>query len=68
MRLVDASIRYPVSVVVVILLGVVFGTLSLFRIPIQMIPTLDKPEISVKIRSPGSKGDPAAGMCREGST
>ena len=54
MRLVQASIRFPVSVIVGILLAVVFGVISLFRVPVQMIPTLDKPEITVNTRYPGA--------------
>ncbi len=54
MKLVQAAIRFPVSVLVVVLLGVLFGVISLARIPIQMIPTLDKPEITVNTRYPGA--------------
>lgn len=54
MRWVDASIRYPVSVTVVVLLALVFGLIALGRIPIQMIPTLDRPEITVQTRYPGA--------------
>ena len=44
MQLVQAAIRFPVSVMVAVLLGVLFGMIALSRIPIQMIPTLDKPQ------------------------
>ncbi len=40
MKLVQASISFPVSVIVVVLLAVLFGVIALSRIPIQMIPTL----------------------------
>ena len=48
MKLVQASIRYPVIVIVVVLLAVIFGVLALGRIPIQIIPTLDHPEITAQ--------------------
>ena len=54
MQLVQAAIRFPVSVMVAVLLGVLFGMIALSRIPIQMIPTLDKPEITVNTRYPGA--------------
>ena len=54
MRLVQAAIRFPVSVTVVVLLGVLFGVITLLRIPVQMIPTLDRPEITVSTRYPGA--------------
>ncbi len=54
MKLVEASVRYPVSVIVVVLLCVLFGVISLLRIPVQMIPTLDRPRITVQTRYPGA--------------
>ena len=54
MKLVEASVRYPVSVIVVVLLCVIFGVISLLRIPVQMIPTLDRPRITVQTPYPGA--------------
>ncbi len=48
MKLVDLSIRKPVTVTVGVILLVMFGLISLFRIPIQLTPNVDKPEISVE--------------------
>jgi hydrophobic/amphiphilic exporter-1 (mainly G- bacteria), HAE1 family len=48
MKLVDLSIKKPVTVSVGVILLVLFGVLSLFRIPIQLTPNVDKPEISVE--------------------
>jgi HAE1 family hydrophobic/amphiphilic exporter-1 len=48
MKLVDISIKKPVTVTVGVILLVLFGLLSLFRIPIQLTPNVDKPEISVE--------------------
>lgn len=47
MKVIQSSIRYPHSVVVVISLGILFGCLALQRIPIQLKPSLDKPEVNV---------------------
>ncbi len=54
MKLVEASIRYPVSVTVGVLLIVLFGFLSLFRIPVQMIPDVEEPNIFVSTVWPGA--------------
>ncbi len=54
MKLVDASIRYPVSVAVAVILITIFGVLALQDIPVQMIPTLDRPEVTVQTRYPGA--------------
>jgi len=48
MRLVDTAIKKPVTVTVGIILVVLFGLISLFRIPIQLTPNVDLPEISVE--------------------
>ena len=48
MGIADFCVRNPVSVTVGILLAVLFGTIALLRLPIQMIPTVDRPEITVE--------------------
>lgn len=48
MKLVDTAIKKPVTVTVGVLLLVLFGFISLFRIPIQLTPNVDMPEISVE--------------------
>ena len=48
MKLVDTAIKKPVSVTVGIILVVLFGLVSLLRIPIQLTPNVDLPEISVQ--------------------
>jgi len=47
MKLVDISINKPVTVTVGVILLVLFGLISLFRIPIQLTPNVDMPQISV---------------------
>jgi HAE1 family hydrophobic/amphiphilic exporter-1 len=48
MKLIAFCIRYPVTVIVGIILALLFGSLALSRIPVQMTPTVDRPEISVE--------------------
>ncbi|MFH2219779.1 MAG: efflux RND transporter permease subunit [Pseudomonadota bacterium] len=47
MKLVDSAIKKPVTVTVGVLLLVLFGFISLYRIPIQLTPNVDLPEVSV---------------------
>ncbi len=47
MKLVDGSLRKPVTVTVGVILLVLFGFISLFRIPIQLTPNVDMPQVSV---------------------
>ena len=54
MKLVDTAIKKPVTVAVGVILIVLFGILSLFRIPIQLTPNVDLPQISVETRWEGA--------------
>ncbi|KPJ76761.1 MAG: hypothetical protein AMJ54_10520 [Deltaproteobacteria bacterium SG8_13] len=54
MKLVDTSIKKPVTVTVGVLLLVLFGFLSLYRIPIQLTPNVDLPEVSIETRWEGA--------------
>ncbi|MEA3435226.1 MAG: efflux RND transporter permease subunit [Thermodesulfobacteriota bacterium] len=54
MKLVDTAIKKPVTVTVGVILLVLFGFISLFRIPIQLTPNVDLPEISVETRWNGA--------------
>ncbi|MEE8112565.1 MAG: efflux RND transporter permease subunit, partial [Acidobacteriota bacterium] len=54
MTLVDISIRRPVSVIVGVILLVLFGLLALYRIPVQLVPSVDRAEISVQTIWPGA--------------
>jgi len=54
MKLVDTAIKKPVSVSVGVILLLLFGFLSLFRIPIQLTPNVDLPEISIETRWEGA--------------
>ena len=54
MKLVDAAIRRPVSVIVGVLLIALFGLISLFLIPVQLIPDVDRPVVTVDTIWPGA--------------
>ena len=41
-------VRYPVTTMVGVILAVLFGLISLTRIPVQMKPTIDRPIITVE--------------------
>ena len=47
MNLLEFSIRNPVTVTAGVLLVVLFGAVSLLRLPVQLTPDVDKPEITV---------------------
>jgi hydrophobic/amphiphilic exporter-1 (mainly G- bacteria), HAE1 family len=53
-KLIAFCVRYPVSVWVGILLAVLFGGIALSRLPLQMIPTVDRPEITVETQYRGA--------------
>lgn len=48
MILTRISLSNPVAVVVACLLLIIFGSISLFRLPIQMAPEIERPEISIE--------------------
>ena len=41
-------VKYPVTTMVGVILAVMFGAISLMRIPVQMKPTIDRPVITVE--------------------
>ncbi len=54
MTLVDASIRYPVTVAVGVLIAFLGGILALTGIPIQLSPEIDRPVVTVATIWPGA--------------
>ena len=53
MDIIKLSISRPVGVAVAVILAVMFGLLGLGAIPIQLTPTVDRPEITVATIWPG---------------
>jgi HAE1 family hydrophobic/amphiphilic exporter-1 len=54
MGIVDRSIKLPVTVTVGAILVLLFGFLSFYRVPVQLIPDVEKPKISVRTIWPGA--------------
>ncbi len=54
MNIIQAAIRYPVTTTVGVLFLVLFGLISLVRVPIQLIPSVEQPEISILTIWPGA--------------
>jgi len=47
MNLTLSSLKNPTAVVVAILLVMLFGAISLFKLPVQLTPDISKPEITI---------------------
>ncbi|MGD8591934.1 MAG: efflux RND transporter permease subunit, partial [Gammaproteobacteria bacterium] len=47
MNLTRLSLGNPVAVIVAVLLAVLFGSISLSRLPVQLTPDVDEPEITL---------------------
>ena len=54
MNLIKTCIRYPVTTTVGVLFLILFGTVALINLPIQLTPDVDKPEITVTTIWPGA--------------
>ena len=54
MKLVEHSLKYGVTVAVGVILILMFGTLALLRIPVQLIPDVSQPELTVTTTWPGA--------------
>ncbi len=54
MNIVRGCVRCPVTTMVGVILAVLFGAISLYRIPVQMTPTVDRPVITVETTYKGA--------------
>lgn len=54
MKLIETSIKKPISVIVGVFMLALFGVISFFQIPVQLTPTIEKPKITVETRWPGA--------------
>lgn len=54
MNVIQFAVRYPVTTTVVVILVVLFGFVSLTRLPIQLTPDVSKAEITVETRWQGA--------------
>jgi HAE1 family hydrophobic/amphiphilic exporter-1 len=54
MNLIRASIDRPIAVIAAVLIAVLFGSLALSRIPVQLAPDVRKPIVVVETAWPGA--------------
>jgi HAE1 family hydrophobic/amphiphilic exporter-1 len=54
MKIVQEAVRYPVTTTVGVALLALFGTIALLRLPIQLTPDVEEPQVSVSTFWPGA--------------
>ena len=54
MTIIRASIRYPVTTAVGVILLTLFGMIALFRLPVQLTPNVEDPVITITTVWPGA--------------
>ena len=54
MQWIEGSLKYGVTVAVGVVLVLLFGLLSLLRIPVQLVPDVNQPELTVTTKWPGA--------------
>ena len=54
MKVIQDAIHLPVTTAVGVILLVLFGTLALFRLPVQLTPDVEEPQITVQTFWPGA--------------
>jgi len=54
MQWIEGSLKYGVTVAVGVVLVLLFGVLSLFRIPVQLVPDVSQPELTITTEWPGA--------------
>jgi HAE1 family hydrophobic/amphiphilic exporter-1 len=47
MNLTRSSLKNPASVIVILVLIMLFGTISIFRLPLQLTPEIEQPQITI---------------------
>jgi HAE1 family hydrophobic/amphiphilic exporter-1 len=53
-KIIHSAVRFPVTTAVGVIFLVLFGVLALFRIPVQLTPTVEEPEVNVTTFWPGA--------------
>ena len=48
MKLTEASLRNPAAVAVAVLMVCAFGLMSLFDLPLQLFPDIERPQMSIQ--------------------
>ncbi len=54
MSLINSSIRFPVTVVVGVMIAVIAGLLALYRVPVQLTPEVERPIVTISTTWPGA--------------
>ena len=54
MKLIQDAVRFPVTTAVGVILLVLFGTMSLFGLPVQLTPDITEPQVTVMTLWPGA--------------
>ncbi|MFQ5685961.1 MAG: efflux RND transporter permease subunit [Candidatus Scalindua sp.] len=54
MKIIEYSTRNPVKVIVGAIFVLLFGLIALFRIPVQLVPDVEKPQITIETRWTGA--------------
>ncbi|NIQ03138.1 MAG: hypothetical protein GWM98_24415, partial [Nitrospinaceae bacterium] len=54
MKLIEQSLKFGVTVAVGVILILLFGLISLLRIPVQLVPEISQPELTVTTEWPGA--------------
>ena len=54
MKLIEQAMRFPVTTTVGVIFLVMFGALSLSRIPVQLTPDVEDPIVTVQTRWQGA--------------
>ena len=47
MKIIENAIRFPVTTAVGVILLVLFGVIGFFRLPIQLTPSVEEPDVTV---------------------
>jgi HAE1 family hydrophobic/amphiphilic exporter-1 len=53
-KIIHEAIRFPVTTAVGVILLVLFGVIALFRLPVQLTPTVEEPVVSITTIWPGA--------------
>ena len=54
MKIIHDAIRYPVTTAVGVILLLLFGLIGLFRLPVQLTPNVEQPEVTITTAWPGA--------------
>ncbi len=63
MKIIEYSTNNPVKVAVGSIFILLFGLIALFRIPVQLVPDVEKPQITVQTRWIGASPQEVEQVC-----